>query len=304
MSQTKKGGRPAAAGSEWPADVNPIECAAKDFIRLFDVSPASKDLVWRVPFLKIVEEIQTVGGIAKLAGVTRKTVYRKKILLGGMMALDIVINTWRGTGRPMVTHTDPMHPLNFGQRLKTPASWFPRSVLDVVSQCKGYLENGSRVVKTTLMKPPTDTEPASPLIAKMDAKSQGRRRNWKRKSKISVSENPSWMTEDEAKENQRLERLGQTYFYRPKDRVTVKMICSRFSIPRREFYRWKAGLMVAERRLLNSAMTDKLHKHGFSGDTSAFDKYTLRGGYNEPHYEAARDEEIDKSLGWKEPKVD
>jgi hypothetical protein len=185
-----------------------------------------------------------------------------------------------------------MHPLNFGKRLKSHFV-FPMGVPEVIGVCRDRFENGSRTSTTTLMKPPTDTEPASPLIAMMDAKSQRRRRNWKRKLKISESPNPEWMTEDYAKDLQRKERLGQTYFYRPKHRVTAKMLCSKFGVPRREFYRWKDGLMPTERALLNAAMSGKLFKiQDATGDDSWLHNDTVN---------FLSDKELDDSLGWKEP---
>ena len=293
MPQTKRTGRPPAAKRELivPLDDPAVSCA-EYFKNVFGLDKDSAELSWRVPFQEIIEGIQTVGGIARLSSIDRKTVYRKKIPVGNISAFAFVIDTWRGTARPLVRHSNPMHPLNLGQRLKNPDG-FSHGVLDVVGACQVWFEKGGRVVKTTLMRPPTDTEPASPLIAKMDAESQKRRRNWKRKSKISAAENPSWLSEDEARENQRLARLGQTYFYRPKDRVTVKMICSRFRIPRREFYRWKLGLLSWERGLLNAALSGKLFKEQVpTGDGDWLHSESV---------DFTSDGELDESLGWKEP---
>ena len=143
------------------------------------------------------------------------------------------------------------------------------------------------------MVTPTADKPLSPLMAELDAKSRTRHRNWKRKSKISADENPVLMTELDAMENQRLERLGQTFLYRPEGRVTVKRLCAYFDIPRREFYRWKDGLLVAERKLLGAAMVGRLS----AGPSAAGDDSWLR---NEAA-DSASDQEIDERLGWKEP---
>ena len=79
------------------------------------------------------------------------------------------------------------------------------------------------------------------------------------------------------------------------------MICSEFSIPRREFYRWKAGLLLAERKLLDSAMAGKLSEQQSASEVSAKYEFNHRGNYGEQHYDFDSPEEIDKRLGWKEP---
>ncbi len=277
MSQTiRRVGRPPAARREWPIGANAQECCAKDFKSLFGVDPADSDLVWRLPFRKIVEGIQTVGGIAELARVDRKTVYRRKIFLGGLMALHFIIDRWRGTARPLVNHIDPMHPLNFGRRLQD-HYWTSCTVLDVVAACQSYFQKGVRTVKTSLMKP------GNPVHEKEAAISKRRRDNWKRKHKISPDVNPEFISDHELRDFQNRKRLGQTYFYHPPGRVTVKMICSKFNVPRREFYRWKAGLLVAERKLLESSMTREIVKQRAAGQ------------YEEPHYDFDYDE-IDRRL--------
>jgi hypothetical protein len=244
----------------------------------------------------MAERIQTVGGIAEIAKCSRKTIYRRKIRVGGFEALKFLIEKWRGTARPLVRHKDPMHPLNFGRRLKDPY-WFPCTVLDVAAACQSYFENGVRTVKTLHMKPGT------PLHEKANAMSQQKRLpgHWKRKHKISPPVDPEYISDDNLSDLLNRKRLGQIPFYRPKGRVTVKMICSKFSVPRREFYRWKAGLLVSERKLLESAMAGKLSKQHAPSDGPAKYEFIQPGKYDEPHYDFDSAEEIDKRLGWKEP---
>ena len=297
MSHIKKTGRPPKAGREWPTDHDPLATLTIHFTAQWGIAPSSRLLKWHVPFHEIVEGIQSVEGIAKLAGanvsgITRKTVYRRKIPLGGYQAFDFVLYSRSGTTRPLVTHSDPLHRLNLGHRLKTNRSWLPRGVLDVVDACQLYFTKRC-VSGTVMMQPPVPGEPKDPVMEKEIAANKRKRENWKRKQKISIGLNPIWMSGDYLKEMQRKRRLGQTYLYEPPGRVTVKMLCSFFNVPRREFYRWKDGLLVSERKLLDAAMAGKLLiKLDEAGDDFWLLNQTV---------EFASDKELDESLGWKEP---
>jgi len=67
------------------------------------------------------------------------------------------------------------------------------------------------------------------------------------------------LTDTEAAEFAEEMRRGQTYLYRP-GRVTVKMLCAHFRIPRRKFYRWLDNLDREEFKLLQAAMSGRSFK--------------------------------------------
>jgi len=226
MSQIKKAvGRPPAAGRYTPGDG--WEFSAK-FKKWTDGTlPADAALEWRVPFVEVVQGIQTIGGIAKLAGVARETVYRRKVVAGSFDALMFVINRWRGTGRPLVKHADPLHGLNLD-------NWLP----NVVNFCEQIAEHDPVVVKTTFIEGKTN-------------------RKWNRKVKFPPPVNPTMISDQQMEELNRMKRLGQTAVYRPAGHATVKMICNRFRIPRREYYRRKAALTIANRKLLDAALVGR-----------------------------------------------
>jgi len=253
MSHIEKSGRPAKAGREWPADNTAGGCAWSFWLNE-GIESSHPSLVWRVPFQEIVEKIQTVDGIAKLAGVTRKTVYRRKIQVGGWAAFSFVLDRLRGRPSALVTHTDPNHRVNAGLRLKTPRSWLNRGVLDVVAACDNYFKNGTRTSGTLLMPPVTEGEPVSKIQKELNTRFAIKRANWKRRLKHHPDVNPNYATNAELEELKKAMRLGKTRLYKPLGKVTAKMLCGFFDISRSEFYRWRDSLSPHELSLLKAAM--------------------------------------------------
>jgi hypothetical protein len=260
MSHIRIAGRPAKAGREWPAGADSLSNCAFLFAAQEGIEPTSPLLTWRVPFQEIVEKIQTVDGIAKLAGVTRKTVYRRKIEVGGWAACVFVFDRRRGRPSSFVTHSDPLHPLNFGLRLNSPRSWLNRGVMDVVVLCQNYFHHGRKTVQTTFLRRPTEENPATPLEQEFHAKYAIRNANWKRQLKFHPSVNPGETDDAKLKELKEQIRLGKATLYHPPGRVTAKMICGHFDISRCQFYRWKDSLLKDELALLKDAMRPQRKK--------------------------------------------
>ena len=213
-------------------------------------------LTWRVPFNRIVEAVQTVGGIAKLAGVSRETVRRKKIPVGGLAAISFAINATLEKGKPLVTHRDPRHELNLkrglmsgnGGTLGSPA---PVSVAEVVAAC--HLWFGPHTTHQTYQIPSEKLGQAeTPLQAEWNKRQRVKQASRPRKLKVSPGVNVKWGTDEVLKGH---DAFG--YRYKPKTRVTVAVLCSRFQIQRRQFYRWKETLTDAERQWLADAMSGK-----------------------------------------------
>lgn len=245
MSQNKKAvGRPSAAiqrawsggvgcFSQVPDYRNNRAGAVKFYSSIFldhcGLKTTSSRLMWRVPYQTILDGIQTVGGIAKLAGVTRKTIYRRKIISGSTGALLFVIGKWQADGRAIVKHKTTDHPINLNPQLP-----------HILSFCSQIAKHGWETDSTW-----------------HDDRCEIPRKKWKRKEKHHLSVKPSLMTDEQREWVTRRKKLGQTFFYEPQGKVTVAQICTRFKIPRREFYRWKKGLLFSQRKLLDAAIAGK-----------------------------------------------
>src|SRR5665647_133296 len=185
MSQNKKAvGRPSAAiqralsGGVWNCCQVPeyrnnragaVKFYSETFLSYYGVKPTSSRLNWRLPYQMILDGIQTVGGIAKLAGVNRKTIYRRKIIPGGSNALLFVIGKWQADGRPIVRHKKTEHPLNLNPRL-------PR----ILFFCSQIATHGWETDATW-----------------HDDRCEIPRKKWKRKEKHHLPVNPSLMTDEQ-----------------------------------------------------------------------------------------------------------
>jgi hypothetical protein len=223
MSQNKKRvGRPPKSPS-W------IDKDFQVWSKWYRINPTSSDLVWRIPLNEIVAGIQTINGIARLAAVSRKTVYRKKIMPGGSHALNYIVSVWKDTARPLVRHKDAAHEFNLGEKL-----------VKALKFCSYRKQGRSNVVQTMI------PDPSDPI--------DHWKRNWKRKEKHSPNINPIFETEKQRKETMEAKRLGKTFVSQPQGRITAKMVCSVLNIPRREFYRWEKNLTLYNRKLLRAEM--------------------------------------------------
>jgi hypothetical protein len=313
-----------SAGCDSASPVGSLAACEEAFFEICGVEPTHHELLWHVPFQRVFEGLQSVDGLAKLAGVSRKTIYRRKLQPGGKMALGWLIERRRGTPRPLVTHKDRAHPLNMGNRLLVKGvARFPRTVLDVVDFCRNYFENGIQPVGSLLMRPVEPGKPSNPLHQKLifgtkrlsDVKAVAlaeglsepeagarvaslQKWNGKRKRKIPYDANPRYLNDAKLLELAKKRRLEQTSLYEPSGRVTAKIICNRFSIPRWRFYYWKAGLLQVERKMLDAAMSGKLASMQISAGEDSLAR--VREG-TVPFDDGEVD--IDERLGWKEPNV-
>ena len=152
--------------------------------------------------------------------------------------MQFVIEKFRGTIKPLVTHDNPSHPLNSNSRL-----------LEIEAACKNYVEYGSRVIQTMHPQLHEDGTPKHP--------SDIGNRKWKRKLKVNADGEHVRASDKDQAENEKMVKSGQTYLYRPEGRATVKMICSKFRINRRQFYRWKDTLAGSDVKRLKIALAGK-----------------------------------------------
>ena len=287
---------------------NVVQYCSEAFFDLYGVEPTSHDLTWRKSFRTIVTGIQSIGGIAKLAEVSRKTVNRRKIALGGMMAVEFVIGKWRGSTRPLVTHADPIHSLNFGQRLEN-STGFPWTVLNVVALCQSYYERSSMAKKGIQLQPGQSlshkklggkiiirrsTRIESESYEKLSEKEKLWRlekRNRNKTNTLCATIEPA--TNETINEFQKLERIGHAGIYKKRNgSVPVNKLCANLGVERQKFYQWRRALPDKEKKLLKAAMDGKLQNQ-----SSAYD-------VPEASYEFTSAEDMDKRFGWKEPNED
>lgn len=209
----------------------------------YKLRPDSRKLSWRIPFRKVVKGLQSIGGIAELARVDRKTVYRRKLKPGSPEALVFVIGAWqRGAARPLVTHVEAHNPFNF-----TP---YLREVLDFA---RNNREHDGEVRTTWLDR--ADSLPALRRASGIRAVSwKDGPRKWHRKHRMGVWENPQHLTDEKRAEFAARKKAGTMFVYEPEGRVTVAMVCTALKWHRRKFYRWRKSLTVFERKLLDTAL--------------------------------------------------
>ncbi|MCX6924045.1 MAG: hypothetical protein NT154_12675 [Verrucomicrobia bacterium] len=196
-----------------------------EFKRVYGISPYSRSLTWRVPFDEVVQKLQTVAGISELWGVTPKTIYRRGLPVGDILALPWVVNHLRGTLRALVKHQNPQAPLNLQPNLRY-----------ALSLIRGLRRARGGVVGNTLVW------------------DSGKKRKRRRKSQVHVWKHPRRMTEKELRDFQKKEKAGQVIRYRPQGRVTVPQLCVHWAMNRRKFYRWRDSLLPGQLKLLESAL--------------------------------------------------
>lgn len=190
----------------------------------YKLPPDDPRLAWRIPFAKVVRGLQSIGGIAELARVNRKTVYRRKLKPGSLEAFVFVLDRWQGTPRPLVRHKSTEHALNLNPTLV--------KLLDWIAYAKA---NDGEVVRTWHDE-------------------QAKQKKWRRKRREHLWVNPQKMTREKRAEFAARKKAGTVFVYKPQGRITVAMLCTRLQWYRRKFYRWRDSLTFHERKLLEAAL--------------------------------------------------
>ena len=200
----------------------------KEFAEVFQwhykLSPDSPSLKWRIPFREVVAGMQSIVGIAELARVDRKTVYRRKLKPGSLDAFLFILGQWQGTTRPLVKHKSPRHRMNLNGLLV--------KLLDFIAYQK---KHPVRVKRTWY-----------------DDKAELKK--WHRKQRISEWEKPAHLKDEKRAEFSARKKAGTIFVYSPEGRVTVAMLCTALKWYRRKFYRWRESLTLFERGLLETAL--------------------------------------------------
>jgi hypothetical protein len=252
MSQIRHSqvGRPPKAGRVEPsAEAADAAEFGEVFAWSFKLPPDAPDLSWEIPFPEVVRAIQTIGGIATLAKLDRKTVYRRKIQPGSGPALLFVLGQRRGMGRPLVRHKDDRHQFNLNGMLLR--------MLDFIEDRKAG--NDGEVARTWF-----DGGNSMPAFRRVKEVGRGRwndgPRKWHRKHRAHADENLHHLTGDKLAEFAERKKLGTVYVYAPEGRCTVAMLCTALKWHRRKFYRWKKTLTCFERHLLDAALNPAEHR--------------------------------------------
>lgn len=308
-------GKPPQAGIEHPGGPDALRYCAALFQEVYGLAPDDAALTWRVPFKKIVAGVQTVGGIAKLADVTRQTVHRRGIAVGGIMAVSFVIEERHGG---MVRHSSrehPLNPLHPDDNLKS-VGRLPVGLPEVIAKCRAYF--GEHVTRKIWKLPEGKPgQELTPLQARWKQRQLVRQLSRPRRDKGPPDAN-SEPAPDEVLKG--FDAFG--YRYRPQNRVTVTVLCSVFQIPRRQFNRWKDTLAGGELRQLTDAMSGKLFGKGAGAGTGLISQPMAEPDAAEPiayglddvaiparrkasgpsvNFDIASVEESLARQGWKEP---
>jgi hypothetical protein len=282
----KREGKPPAAGREIPDGCPPLGYCSTTFQAIYGLAVDDRALSWSVPFTRVVSGVQTVGGIAKLAGVSRETVRRGCVPVGGIAAIGFAISARSAAGRPLVVHREPWHRLNLRTGLKS-RGVAGVSVAEVVEACRQWFA-GQETCKTWQVPSEKTGQAPTPVQTRWNKRERLKQESRPRKLKVSLGVNHERATDDVLNGHA---QFG--YRYRPKSRVTVAVLCSRFSILRRQFYRWKDTLARAERAWLDAAMSGEL-----------FPKTGQATDWTPPTADTATDpglDDVDARLGWNEP---
>jgi hypothetical protein len=175
-------------------------------------------LVWHVPRVDILEAVKTVQGIARLALVSRKTVYRLGVAPGSLRALEFVRDRRIKIGRPLVSDGAPL-------------SWrgCPREFLQVVQAIRKLRSGPDAVVHLR------------------DDESRGGRRA------ANVQHRPG-LREITVEERALFAKRGAVSHYAPGSRVTTSQLAGFLGWSRAWFYRWRSGLSAEHRRILDVEM--------------------------------------------------
>ncbi len=198
--------KPIQGGDLYPAVVDMFLGRADD-----------STLVRNVSREEILEAVKTVGGIAKLARVDRKTVYRLKIPVNSIHAIEFVRNRRRDIGAPLVVERVP-NPLSG----RASSDYF----LTVVTLIRSIRRSRSDPPRMALRDP--------------TLKKSSRRRS----QNVHAYEIYRDMTPEERK------LFRRAYYYKPRDRVTVQELLSALRISRVAFWKWRKSLQLAQRKQL------------------------------------------------------
>ncbi|MGB0581572.1 MAG: hypothetical protein ACPGVU_17885 [Limisphaerales bacterium] len=183
---------------------------------------ADPSLKWVESRDHILASLKTVQGIADLAKVNRKTVYRLQIPPNSVEALEFVRDRRIKINRPLVVKRDePLAWQNVNARFRA-----------TVSRIQSIREARHKDVKVTYRDPK--------LVAR-----KGRRR-------LRITHDPDTRgITDEVR--RQFERYGFAYEM-ANGRVSVKMLCSQMGISRQAFYKWRTALPVSQRQIIDDLM--------------------------------------------------
>ncbi len=223
-------GRPAKAK---PAKSNELQPGMLD---AFLGKEADPSLVWSVSRAEIMRAVQTVGGIAKLAKVDRKTVCRRGVETNSLKAVEFVRDRRLAIGRPLVSPRN--QPL------------FTDRFVHVVKMVRRLQE----------MKYAKLVEGRSDSIRPMvDHELDTKKEKWRgrRGGKFHQIEAGTPAMTDALRVT--MKRYG--FFYEGKGfRVTVKQVCSILRWSRSWFYKWREGLNANCRQRLNEELSGRLYQ--------------------------------------------
>lgn len=185
-------------------------------------------LEWHESSAEIRKSLQTIGGIASLAKVDRKTVTRRGIAPNSVEALEFVVRERIKKGRPLVSYKERIDHRNATPRFL--------SVLAAVRQ----LNN-------------PHAEQMTQSVVDKEAKTS--RQKWRQGRNQRHDPNIR-----EIKPQERvLFKSGRVFHYNTAGRVTVTKLCSLLRMSRAGFYKWKAELPHKQRQLLENQMAGKLY---------------------------------------------
>lgn len=177
-------------------------------------------LLWHKEPSEIRELLRTVGGVAQLALVDRKTVRRRGIAPGSVQALQFVVRERIRKGRPLVETKGGVvdHRNATSQFL---------AVINCVRSLKKR-RKGVTVIDNQIKK----------------TRKSGYGKNHRHIPGLR-----------EINDTERAEFADRLLFhYEPEGRVTVTMLCSTLKWSRQRFYKWKKELLKAQRESLETEM--------------------------------------------------
>lgn len=208
-------------------------------------------LVWYVPRAEILARVRTVGGIAELAKVDRKTVSRRGIAPNSVYAVEFVRDRRQAINRPLVGRED---------EIILPRRFL--AVLDAVRRIHAAKAGGEgqrkRLIDPELTKQVkvneadwAGTGQESTIKKEMLARKLFNDWRWQGRREGQRSLLDGKEREITAAERERFKRFG--YYYRTIGKVSVQQLCSMLEWSQSWFYKWRRGL---PRRLRDALRTE------------------------------------------------
>lgn len=195
------------------------------------------ELVWNEPAELIRKELQSIGGIARLAKVDPRTVLRRGIAPGCAAAIEFVRDRRIKIGRPLVvTQGVPLDHRNASPKFL--------GVINSIHALRKHFEDEN--AKT---------------YAVWDAQLNTRpRMSGFGKNVIAYDEN-RMMTDAERPAYAKKRRFQ----YEPQGRVTIAQLCQFRDMSRQAFWKWRRGLPSIQREELARALAGEVDSDGKSG---------------------------------------